>query len=70
MKKVSKVVLDPALGWNNLVDDILESNELIKPFDISYRSDKGYFLLTRETSPIKVGVIDFRDWVFNELGKA
>ena len=62
--------LGVALGWNHLVDDMLNRNELIVPLDINYRSEKGYYLLARHIDPISSSLSCFKDWVFAEMSKS
>ncbi|MEH6442638.1 MAG: LysR substrate-binding domain-containing protein [Oceanospirillaceae bacterium] len=34
-----------ALGWQHLVSDLLKTEELIKPIDVSYKSQRAYYLI-------------------------
>ncbi|NKB65292.1 MAG: LysR family transcriptional regulator [Gammaproteobacteria bacterium] len=58
-----------ALGWKHLVDELLEKGELVRPFERYYRSDKGYYLLTRKMGTANEGIIGFRNWVCNQFSR-
>ncbi|MEM7170448.1 MAG: transcriptional regulator GcvA [Pseudomonadota bacterium] len=51
------------LGWRNLVDDLLEDGMLVKPFDISLKTGRGYYMLTRSNIRMSPETRTLHDWV-------
>lgn len=45
-----------ALGWQHLVSDLLKTGELLKPIDVSYKSQRAYYLIETkkaQSAPVK-----------------
>ena len=57
-----------ALGRSVLVADALANGRLIKPFDISYPANFGYYVISLINSPNRDKVELFCDWLFTEMG--
>jgi DNA-binding transcriptional LysR family regulator len=51
-----------ALGWSLLVDDLLASGKLVRPFQETLQTNKGYYLLVRD-SRSTLEVRAFCDWL-------
>jgi putative choline sulfate-utilization transcription factor len=55
-----------ALGWTPLVDELVASGQLVKPFSDCIATDAGYVLLMPRTQA--GAVCAFRDWLLAECG--
>ncbi|MEH6579709.1 MAG: transcriptional regulator GcvA [Amphritea sp.] len=56
-----------ALGWRHLVSDYLEKGLLIRPFDTSLCTRRGYYLVESNLSPLTQEAQVFRDWIFQQI---
>ena len=52
------------LGWRHLSDDLLASGALLRPFEQTVRTGRGYYLVTR--APLSEAAGDFCDWLVRE----
>ena len=59
-----------ALGRSVLVADALATGRLIKPFDVSYPANFGYYVISLVNSPNRDKIELFCDWLFAEMGTA
>jgi len=55
-----------ALGWRHLVDEFLESGQLVRPIPASQVSDGGYYLVRPEDAAESSEVRVFVDWLLSE----
>ncbi|HWT96299.1 MAG TPA: LysR substrate-binding domain-containing protein, partial [Terriglobales bacterium] len=59
-----------ALGWRYLVDDALNSGQLIRPFPGSYKTNLDFYLIEpanrRETAPVAT----LKSWLLRHAAKA
>ena len=51
------------LGWRGLVDDLLADGTLVKPIDLSLRTDRGYYVLKRSNIRMSPETKTLLDWV-------
>ena len=51
------------LGWRSLVDDLLEDGSLVRPFDVSLKTGRGYYMLTRANVRMSAETKTLYDWV-------
>ncbi|MEM7223730.1 MAG: LysR substrate-binding domain-containing protein [Pseudomonadota bacterium] len=51
------------LGWRCLVDDLLDEGTLVQPFDLSLRTDRGYYVLKRANIRLSPESQVLYDWV-------
>lgn len=51
------------LGWRGLVDDLLEDGTLVKPFDLSLVTGRGYYVITRANIRMSPETKTLYDWV-------
>ncbi len=52
-----------ALGWAQLVDDLIDRGRLLRPVDKSLKTEFGYYLLCRDGHLEDELVLLFRDWL-------
>ncbi len=52
-----------ALGWRYLVDDLIAKGRLVRPIELSLKTDFGYYLICRDNLQSDARVIRFRDWL-------
>lgn len=57
------------LGWQSLVDAHLEDGSLVKPIDLSFRTDRGYYVLKRANIRMSPETSVLFDWVVR-MGEA
>lgn len=55
-----------ALGWNHLIQDLLDSGMLTRPVAASVHTRRGFYLLLPESKSPCPGVDTFCDWVIAE----
>ena len=55
------------LGWDGLVDDLLDSGRLVKPFEVSLKTERGYYILKRSNVRISESAIILHDWVCDQF---
>lgn len=53
------------LANSMLVEDELAAGRLVKPFDVSYRVDLGYYLITSQTEEPDPRIEAFKGWIFD-----
>jgi DNA-binding transcriptional LysR family regulator len=53
------------LGWRSLIDNYLDSGELIKPFDVSLKTDRGYYVLRRANIKETMQAALLYDWIIS-----
>lgn len=51
------------LGWRGLVDELLEDGTLVKPFNLSLRTDRGYYVIKRAGIRMSPETKTLLDWV-------
>ena len=51
------------LGWRSLVDGLLEDGSLVRPIDMSLRTDRGYYVLRRANIRMSSETNVLFDWV-------
>jgi len=51
------------LGWRSLVDDYLQDGTLVKPFDRSLKTDRGYYVIKRANVRMSPETKILFDWV-------
>jgi LysR family glycine cleavage system transcriptional activator len=52
-----------ALGWNYLVDELLDSGKLVRPIDLSLTTSFAYYLIINERYCEEPSVVQFRQWL-------
>ena len=52
-----------AIGWTHLLDDLLESGQLVKAVDHEVVSERGYFCCLTERGAGREGALRFVDWL-------
>lgn len=52
-----------ALGWNRLLDQHLETGELVQPLDISLKTGRGYFLVKRSGVKLTQEATVLEKWI-------
>ncbi|MDA1023855.1 MAG: transcriptional regulator GcvA [Proteobacteria bacterium] len=57
-----------ALGRSRLVEDDLAAGRLVRPFDISVKAKRSYFVVSTEAAANRPRVKAFREWVLQEAG--
>lgn len=57
-----------ALGWRHLVDDLIASNQLVRPVEQSLKTDLGYYCICRDNLVNDANVIRFRNWLQQQFG--
>ena len=57
-----------ALGWGHLVDDLIATNQLVRPIKQSLKTDLGYYCICRENLENDVNVVRFRNWLVQQTG--
>ncbi len=57
-----------ALGRSRLVEDDLAAGRLVKPFNISVKAKRSYFVVSTEVAASRPRVKAFREWVLQEAG--
>jgi LysR family glycine cleavage system transcriptional activator len=55
--------LGVALGWQHLVNDLLDQGRLLRPFEESIKTEFGYYLLYRDSLHQEATQVKFRDWL-------
>lgn len=56
-----------ALGWRYMVDDLIAQGRLIRPVDVSLKTEYGYYLLCRDNQQQDAVVRRFRDWLLSQF---
>lgn len=56
-----------ALGWNYLVDDLLESGKLVRPIEQSLTTSFGYYLIVNERYSNEPAVLKFQQWLLSSF---
>ena len=56
-----------ALGRTPLVSEELQKGNLVKPFDISLPTGKGYYLVNTNTATEKTKIRSFTKWIMDEV---
>ncbi len=51
------------LGWRCLVDDLLEDGTLVRPIDMSLKTDRGYYVIKRANIRMSLETKTLLDWV-------
>lgn len=51
------------LGWNKLVDDLLADGQLIRPFEQSLKTDRGYYILRKSRIRMSQRAQMLYDWI-------
>jgi LysR family glycine cleavage system transcriptional activator len=54
-----------ALGSSTFVEDLLESGQLVKPFDITLVNEFAYFVVYPEAHLKNPAVLAFKDWLLS-----
>ena len=57
------------LGWQCLIDDLLEDGHLVKPIDTSLQTDRGYYVIKRANIRMSLEAKLLFDWVL-DMGEA
>ncbi|MDH3760255.1 MAG: LysR substrate-binding domain-containing protein [Gammaproteobacteria bacterium] len=57
-----------ALGWRYLVDDLIEQGRLVRPLNVSMKTEFGYYLLCRDSLQQDETVNRFRNWLLRQFG--
>ena len=52
-----------ALGWNYLVDELLDRGKLVRPIEQSLTTSFGYYLIVNERYIDEPSVVQFRQWL-------
>jgi len=52
-----------ALGWNFLVDKLLQNGKLVRPIEQSLTTSFGYYLIINERYSEEPSVVQFRQWL-------
>ncbi len=52
-----------ALGWRHLVDDLLEQGLLVRPFETSLHTQRGYYMVVPTQRSLTREAQIFREWV-------
>src|SRR5262249_2921481 len=55
-----------ALGWSLLVDDLLASGKLVRPLEETMHTQKGYFLLVRDSRSM-IEIRAFCSWLIGQF---
>ena len=53
------------LGWKTLVDEHLKRGELIRPFDVSLKTNRGYYVLKPVNATTTAKAQHLYDWIVN-----
>ena len=53
------------LGWKSLADDYIRHGELVKPFDFSLTTNRGYYALRPATKNTSVEADQLFEWIIN-----
>jgi len=56
-----------ALADRVLVQRELETGKLVAPFDLSFDTQKGFYLVYKENRALTYGMKAFRDWIMEEM---
>lgn len=56
-----------ALADRVLVQRELETGKLVAPFDLSFDTQKGFYLVYKENRALTYGMRAFRDWIMEEM---
>ena len=60
--------LGVALGVDVIVGPYLEASQLVRPFDVSFRLTKGYYVVCRSSDWTQRPVGTFRQWLMTQAG--
>ena len=52
-----------SLGWEHIVQDMLDDGRLVRPVEEKYVSDLGMYLIESKTAPLKRGAQLLKDWM-------
>ena len=56
-----------ALGWAQLVDDLIAADRLVRPIKQSLKTDLGYYCIYRENLENDANVTRFREWLVQQF---
>lgn len=56
-----------ALGWNYLVEPLIEQGKLIKVIPHEVKTGYGFDLITKHSNPLPKSVEVLKDWIVNEV---
>jgi LysR family glycine cleavage system transcriptional activator len=60
--------LGVALGVDVIVGPYLEASQLVRPFDVSFRLAKGYYVVCRSSDWTQRPIGTFRQWLMTQAG--
>jgi LysR family transcriptional regulator, glycine cleavage system transcriptional activator len=60
--------LGVALGVDAIVGPYLEASQLVRPFDVSFRLTKGYYVVCRSGDWTQQPIGTFREWLMTQAG--
>jgi LysR family glycine cleavage system transcriptional activator len=60
--------LGVALGVDVIVGPYLEASQLVRPFDVSFRLTKGYYVVCRSSDWTQRPIGTFRQWLMTQVG--
>jgi LysR family transcriptional regulator, glycine cleavage system transcriptional activator len=60
--------LGVALGVDVIVGPYLEASQLVRPFDVSFRLTKGYYVVCRNSDWTQRPIGTFRQWLMTQAG--
>ena len=60
--------LGVALGVDVIVGPYLEASQLVRPFDVSFRLTKGYYVVCRSSDWTQRPIGTFRQWLMTQAG--
>lgn len=55
------------LGWSNLVDDLLADGRLVRPFEESLKTDRGYYILRKSNVRMSERSQILYDWIIEHV---
>ena len=56
------------LGWKTLVDEHINSGELVKPFDLSLKTNRGYYVLRQSNKKFSSDANLLFEWILKRSG--
>ena len=59
-----------ALGWNYLVDELLDSGKLVRPIEQSLTTSFGYYLIINQRDIEESSVVLFRQWLMTTFAES
>jgi len=60
--------LGVALGVDVIIGPYLEASQLVRPFDVSFRLTKGYYVVCRSGDWTQRPIGTFRQWLITQAG--